>query len=204
MKIAIVTFDGFNEIDSFVALNILNRVKRDGWKAQIVGPSETLTSLNGVRVQTQQPLSFANEADAVLFGSGRLTRQMVANPALMAAFRLDPRRQLIGSQCSGALVLKRLGLVEGIPVCTDATTRPWLEEAGVCVLEQPFFASENIATAGGCLSAQYLAGWLIDRLAGPEAMAEALAYVAPVGEEAALVARVRQVIASGQALLARG
>jgi hypothetical protein len=33
MRIAVLTFDGFNEIDSFVASNILNRVK--GWSAQI-------------------------------------------------------------------------------------------------------------------------------------------------------------------------
>jgi hypothetical protein len=33
MRIAILTFDGFNEIDSFVALNLLNRVKRPGWQA---------------------------------------------------------------------------------------------------------------------------------------------------------------------------
>ena len=36
MQIVILTFDGFNEIDSFVACNILNRVR--GWRAQIVAP----------------------------------------------------------------------------------------------------------------------------------------------------------------------
>jgi len=30
MKIAIVTLEGFNELDSFVALAILNRAKADG------------------------------------------------------------------------------------------------------------------------------------------------------------------------------
>ncbi len=156
MKIAIVTFEGFNEIDSFVALNILNRIKKDGWKAEITAPTETITSMNGVTIQAQKLLSFANEADAVLFGSGRLTRKMVQDEALMNTFQLDPTRQLIGSQCSGALVLKRLGLVENTPICTDSGTRPWLEESGACVLEQPFYASGNVATAGGCLSAQYL------------------------------------------------
>ena len=32
MHIAILTFDGFNELDSFIALGILNRVKRPGWR----------------------------------------------------------------------------------------------------------------------------------------------------------------------------
>jgi len=198
MRIAIVTFEGFNEIDSFVALNILNRIKKEGWKAEITAPTETITSMNGVTIQAQKLLSFANEADAVLFGSGRLTRKMVQDEALMSSFQLDPTRQLIGSQCSGALVLKKLGLVENTPVSTDLTTRPWLEESGVCVLDQPFYASGNVATAGGCLSAQYLATWLILNKLGKAAVTDALGYVAPVGEEASFVAHALEVVMSNQ------
>lgn len=194
MRIAIVTFEGFNEIDSFVALNILNRVKQADWKAEIVASSETVTSMNGVTIHAQQPLAFANQADVVLFGSGRLTRRMIADDALMATLQLNPARQLIGSQCSGALVLKRLGLVETMPLCTDATTRPWLLEAGAQVLDQAFWASGNIATAGGCLSAQYLAAWVIDRTLGSKAVVEALRYVAPVGETEAFIAHGLAVI----------
>jgi transcriptional regulator GlxA family with amidase domain len=198
MKIAIVTFEGFNEIDSFVALNILNRVKQGGWKAEIVSPTETVTSLNGVTIRAQQPISFANEADVVLFGSGKLTRQIVQDETLLSAFRLDPARQLIGSQCSGALLMKKLGLVENIPVCTDATTRLYLLDTGACVLNQAFFAQGNLATAGGCLSAQYLAAWVILRTAGKEAVVDALGYVAPVGEEQSLVAHILEVIESSE------
>lgn len=196
MKIAIVTFEGFNEIDSFVALNILNRVKREGWKAEIAAPTLTITSLNGVTIQAQQPLEFANEADVVLFGSGRLTRQVVQDEKLLSRLQLDPTRQLIGSQCSGALIMKKLRLVEDMPVCTDSTTRPYLVEAGACVLNQSFYSTGNIATAGGCLSSQYLAAWAIMRTAGPEAVADALGYVAPVGEEQSLVAHVFEALSS--------
>src|SRR5689334_817471 len=113
MKIAILTFEGFNEIDSFVALNILNRVKQENWKAEIAAPAEVVTSMNGVTIHAQKPLSFAGEADAVLFGSGRLTRQIVRDEALLSQIKVAPERQLVGSQCSGALLLKKLGLVEG-------------------------------------------------------------------------------------------
>jgi transcriptional regulator GlxA family with amidase domain len=194
MKIAIVTFEGFNEIDSFVALHILNRVKREGWKAEIVAPSDSVTSMNGVTVHTQQPFSFVNQADAVLFGSGKLTRSVIQDEKLMSDFQLDPSRQLIGSQCSGALVMKRLGLVEDTPICTDLVTRPWLIESGVQVIDQSFMAKGNIATAGGCLSSQYLAAWVIYRSLGRKAVEEALSYVAPVGEEQSLVERVFAVI----------
>jgi transcriptional regulator GlxA family with amidase domain len=107
----------------------------------------------------------------------------------MSALQLDPARQLIGAQCSGALVLAKLGLLRDVPACTDLTTKPWVVEAGVEVLDQPFFARDNVATAGGCLASQYLATWLIARLAGLDAAAAAMHYVAPVGEKADYVDR---------------
>ena len=181
MRVAVVTFDGFNELDSLVAAHILNRV--DGWRAEITGPSEILTSMNGVAVRAQQPLEFANEADAVIIGSGRRTREMVANDALMARLRLDPRRQWIASQCSGALVLIRLGLLERDAVCTDRKTQPWIEAAGYRVLDEPFHASGRVATAGGCLASHYLATWLLWSAEGRETATDALSYVLPHGEE---------------------
>lgn len=204
MKIAIVTFEGFNEIDSFVALHILNRVKQEDWRAEIVAPSagkaspveNRVTSMNGVVVHSQQPLSFANQADAVLFGSGKGSRAAAHDDGLMAQFKLDPARQLIGSQCSGALIMERLGLVENMPICTDLTTKPWLVEAGAQVSDQAFMASGNVATAGGCLSSQYLACWIIQRKLGAEAVAEALGSVAPVGEEQSLVEHTLKVLAA--------
>ena len=111
MRIAIVTFDGFNELDSFIASAMLNRVQQPKLNALIVCPTDSVTSMNGVVVQAQAPLSFARQADAVIVGSGIHTRDVVKDPGLMAALKLDPTRQLIGGQCSGALVLAKLGLL---------------------------------------------------------------------------------------------
>ncbi|MDH1265912.1 DJ-1/PfpI family protein [Pseudomonas sp. GD03944] len=194
MRIAILTFDGFNELDSFVASALLNRLRDRGWQAQITCPGERVTSMNGVQVLAQQPLEFAREADVVLFGSGIKTRQIAEDSAILERLQLDPRKQLIGAQCSGALLMARLGLLQGMPACTDLTSKPWVIEAGVEVLNQPFFARGNLATAGGCLSAPYLAAWAIARLAGEQACAEVLHYVAPVGEKEAFVERALAVI----------
>ena len=194
MRIAILTFDGFNELDSFIALGLLNRLGSHGWKAEITSPSTHVTSMNGVTVQAQQPLEFANEADAVIFGSGIYTRAIAENSALLDRLQLDPLRQLIGSQCSGALMLARLGLLADMPACTDLTTKPWLVQAGVRVHDAPFHARGPIATAGGCLSAQYLSAWMMVRGAGVEAAAQALHYAAPVGEKEAYVERLLSVV----------
>ncbi|MGF6781922.1 AraC family transcriptional regulator, partial [Paraburkholderia sp. GAS334] len=122
-------------------------------------------------------------------GSGIHTRDVVADAALMSQLRLDPTRQLLGAQCSGTLILAKLGLLDGVPACTDVTTKPWVEEAGVAVLNQPFVARRNVATAGGCLSSQYLAAWFIARLEGVEAARNAIQHVAPVGEKETYVTR---------------
>jgi transcriptional regulator GlxA family with amidase domain len=194
MHIAILTFQGFNELDSFIALGVLNRIKTPGWRVTICCPEPTVTSMNGVTVQAQSTLADARSADAVVVGSGIKTREIVGDAALMSELVLDPSRQLIAAQCSGTLVLAKLGLLGAVPACTDLTTKPWVQEAGVEVLNQPFFAKGNVATAGGCLSSSYLAAWIIGRTEGPDAAANALHYVAPVGEKDDYVARAMKAV----------
>lgn len=190
MHIAILTFDGFNELDSLIALGILNRIKQPDWRVSLAAPSEAVTSMNGVTLHRQARLDEIESFDAVLVGSGIKTREIAQDAAIMQVLgRLDPARQLIGAQCSGTLLLAKAGLLSGVPGCTDLTTKPWVQEAGIEVLEQPFFARGNLATAGGCLASIYLAAWTLARLVGRDAAAEALHYVAPVGEKDEYVAR---------------
>ncbi|SNX65220.1 DJ-1/PfpI family protein [Streptomyces sp. TLI_55] len=195
MHIAILTFEGYNELDSLIALGVLNRVKSDGWRVTLATPSPRVTSMNGVTIEQMSTLEEACAADAVIVGSGIATREVVEDEAIMSVLRgLDPARQLIAAQCSGALVLARLGLLRSIPACTDLTTKPWVVAAGVEVLDQPFYAQANIATAGGCLASPYLAAWIIARLEGQDAAESALHYVAPVGEKEEYVERARRAI----------
>lgn len=194
MQIAVLTLDGFNELDSLIPAAILNRLKGQGWAAHITCPSEEVTSMNGVTVRAQRPLEFAAEADAVLIGSGIRTRDHAADADLLARIRLDPVRQLIGAQCSGTLLLAKLGLIGDLPACTDLTTKPWVIEAGVNVIDAPFIAHGNVATAGGCLASQYLAAWMIARGASLRDAEEAIHYVAPVGEKADYVDRALGVV----------
>ena len=87
------------------------------------------------------------------------------------------------------MLLARLGLIGALPACTDLTTKPWVTEAGIEVIDAPFVAHGNVATAGGCLASQYLAAWIIARGASVADAEAALHYVAPVGEKEAYVAR---------------
>ena len=86
MHIAILTFQGFNELDSFVALGVLNRVKKPGWRVTLCCPEPTVTSMNGVVVHAQSALSDARSADAVAL-------QIEQRPgASVSAFTITRRR----------------------------------------------------------------------------------------------------------------
>lgn len=191
MLISILTFQGFNELDSFIALGILNRIKKPNWRVEICCPEDSVTSMNGVTVLAQSRLEQLHLSDAVIVGSGMQTREVVKNPEIMQQLQegLDPNKQLIGAQCSGTLILAQLGLLGQIPACTDLITKPWVQESGVNVLNTPFYAENNVATAGGCLASQYLAAWIIAKTQGLEAAKEAIHYVAPVGEKEDYVSR---------------
>ncbi|MCY7371178.1 MAG: DJ-1/PfpI family protein [Polaromonas sp.] len=189
MHIAILTFDGFNELDSLIALGVLNRIQKPDWRVTLSCPSASVTSMNGVTVHAQSTLADACQADAVIIGSGMRTREIANDAALMASLKLDPKRQLIGAQCSGTFLLAKLGLLGAVPACTDLITKPWVLEAGIEVLNQAFCARGNVATAGGCFASQYLAGWIIARTEGLDAAKTALEYVAPVGEKQEYVSR---------------
>ncbi|MFT5113983.1 MAG: transcriptional regulator GlxA family with amidase domain [Parasphingorhabdus sp.] len=92
MNIAILTFEGFNELDSFMALGILNRMKGSGYNVQITCPTGQVTSMNGVIVKAQQQLEFANTADVVLFGSGMLTRDIGNDSSMLSRLQLGSSR----------------------------------------------------------------------------------------------------------------
>lgn len=76
MRIAILTFDGFNE-----------------------------ASMNGVTTTTQGTLGSAEDADVVLFGSGTGGREVARDENRRSGIIADPDRQFIGAQCSGTLLM---------------------------------------------------------------------------------------------------
>lgn len=188
MKISILTFEGFNEIDSLIAFRMLKWLNKEDWDIKICSPSSTVTSMGGLTIQAHELLEEASKADVVIVGSGSFTRDIVKDQAIMSRIKLNPARQIIAAQCSGTLMLANLGILNDVPACTDSMTKPWVQAAGIKVLNQPIFAKDNIATAGGCLSAAYLTGWVIGKAADLNLAIKALHYFAPVGEKEAFVA----------------
>jgi putative intracellular protease/amidase len=182
MKTAIVIFDKFTDVDLFLMWDLLNRVKVADWSVRIVGEKRSHVSSTGMSIDTHGRIEEANDSDCVLFVSGQGVREKITDEDWLRRFKLDPERQLIGSICSGSIILAKLGLLGGKTATTYPTSKTLLESFGVDVVEIPFVANGSVATAGGCLAQQYLIGWVIENLAGADWRNLVLKSIQPVGE----------------------
>ena len=181
-KIAIVIFDKFTDVDLWLMWDLLNRVRVADWSVKILGEKESHVSATGISIQTHGRVEEANDADAVLFVSGQGTRDRIADENWLAKFNLNSEKQFVGSICSGSLILAALGLLEGVTATTYPTSKTALESFGVEIVEKPFVAHGNVATAGGCLAQQYLIGWVVENLADKDWRDLILKSIQPVGE----------------------
>lgn len=181
-KISIVIFDKFTDVDLFLMWDLLNRVRIDNWSVKILGEKDAHVSATGISIATHGRIEEANDADAVLFVSGQGTRERIADDNWLKKLNLNPEKQFIGSICSGALILAKLGLLQNKLATTYPTSKTLLESFGVKVVEKPFVVNGNVATAGGCLAQQYLVGWVIENLADADWRDLILKSIQPVGE----------------------
>ena len=194
MQASIIAFDNVTDIDVFFLWELLNRVRSPNWTVRILGERERLISSTGMEIKTHGRLREAERSEVVLFSSGPGTRQLRNDRAFLSQLILDPARQMIGSMCSGALLLAALGLLEGKSATTYPTATGLLEDTA-CASSRRRSCEGNIATAAGCLAAQYLAGWVLEEKFGATTRDRVLRSVQPVGEgllfsDAAYVATV--------------
>lgn len=184
MKVSIVTFDDFTDLDLFILWDLLNRVEIADWQVKLLGDKAAHVSSTGIEVKMHAPLEEANSSAAVLFCSGRGTRRKMTDEEFLASFKLDSERQLIGAIDSGALLLGALGFLRGKRATSypSAEIKQALESFGATVVWQSFIRTGNVATAAQCLSGKFLAGWVIETLVGAKAKEDALQSVEMLDE----------------------
>lgn len=176
MKISIVTFDDFTDLDLFILWDLLNRVEDENWQVKLLGDKPNHISTTGIEIKMHGRLEEANESEAVLFCSGKGTRQKMSDKEFLDKFCLNEEKQLIGAIDSGALLLGALGLLKGKRATSypSAEIKAALENFGAEVVWKSFICERNTATAAQCLSGKYLAGWVIESLISAEARDNAL------------------------------
>jgi putative intracellular protease/amidase len=186
MKIAIIAFDDFTDLDLVLHWDILNRVRYIGgiadWSVKILGTKDAHISTLGLPIPTSGKIEEAAEADGVIITSGKGTRPLLDDAHYLTRLNLDPHRQFIGAQCSGSLILGALGLLQGKRVSAYPPILPELKKYSVELVPNSLVIEGKLATASSCLAGQYLSKWMIESLAGAEIATKVMATVTPIDE----------------------
>jgi transcriptional regulator GlxA family with amidase domain len=184
-RIAIVVFDGFDELDAVGPFEVLTNAIRAGATADVrlvrlEGPGEVRAS-HGLRVTVADRLD--SEADLVIVSGGgwnsppgtpgaRAEVQRGQLPSAIA--RLHADGATVASVCTGALIVAASGLLKGRPATTHHEALHDLAAAGASLVDARVVDAGDVLTAGGVTSGLDLALWLVEREWG-EDMASAVA-----------------------------
>jgi transcriptional regulator GlxA family with amidase domain len=175
MRIDIVIFDGFDELDAIAPYEVLRTAAGHGApiESELVGAhgAATITASHGARIVVDRGPS--EDADMLLVpGGGWFTgagvrdeiERGVVTDALAAAHE---RGAIVGSVCTGAMLLAAAGLVEGRPATTHHAAVEDLRAAGAQVVDGARFVDDgDIVTAGGVTSGLDLALYIVEKVAG--------------------------------------
>ena len=184
-KITIVAFDKFTDIDVFLAWDLFNRTKfrASDVEVKIVGTKDIHRSVCGINLEMKGQIDECNTADIVFFASGPGTRALINDVDYLNRFKLNPKKQIICSMCSGALILAALGLLDGLSATTYPTAFEELKKYNVEVLEDAHLVTHgNIGTAAGCLAAVDLVGWALEKVFDSKVKDDVIASVLPIGQ----------------------
>jgi transcriptional regulator GlxA family with amidase domain len=186
MRVAVVVFEGFDELDAIGPLEVLRNAAAmgaTGLSVELValdGAAE-VTGSHGLRVRTDGRLDPGGTDLLVIPGGGWNDRG--AHGAWAEAERGDLPAAIaaagrggavVATVCTGAMLAATAGLTRGRPAITHHAAVEDLRASGARVVEARVVDDGDLVTAGGVTSGIDLALWLVERHFGAE-LADAVA-----------------------------
>ena len=186
MRIAVVVFDGFDELDAIGPLEVLRNAATmgdAGLQVDLVAldGAVEVTGSHGLVVRTDGPLDPGRFDLLVIPGGGWNDRGAQGAwaeaergdlpAAIAAAHRAGA---VVATVCTGAMLATAAGLTRGRPAVTHHGAIEELRSSGAEVVEARVVDDGDLVTAGGVTSGIDMALWLVERHFGAE-LAEAVA-----------------------------
>lgn len=178
MDVAILIFDGFDELDAIGPFEVFQHASRHdkdlSTRLVTTDPVEMVEAQNGLRIEPDDVLG-ASEPDLVVVPGGgwydggagvRTEYDRGTIPDALVGLADDGVR--IASVCTGALLLSKAGLLEGRPATTHHTALEDLRERGADVRETRFVDDGDVLTSGGITAGFDLALHLVEQECGPD------------------------------------
>ena len=136
MPFSVVLFDGFETLDAFGPVEIVGKLEQQVTLGHFSLTGRVVTSSQGVRVETA-PLADLPEGGVLLIPGGMGTRTQVDNvPLIHRLLTLALHARSVLTVCTGAALLARTGLLDGLPATTNKLAFEWVTTQGPKVLWQ--------------------------------------------------------------------
>ena len=177
MKLALVCFDGMEELDLVGPWEVLRmwqlQYPDDGVDVFTVSLGEaTVTCAKGMKIVTDRPVSEIGEVDVVLFPGGRGTRALARDePTLELVRDLAGTGALMTSVCTGSLVYAAAGILADRPATTYWSAMGLLTDLDPSIEPRPddrWVDSGEVITAAGVSAGIDMALHLVGRLHSTE------------------------------------
>ena len=180
MRIAVVVFDGFDELDAIGPLEVLRNAAAMGQvdlSVELVAldGAAQVTGSHGLVVRTDGRLDPDRTDLVVIPGGGWNDRGAQGAwaeaergdlPAAIAA--AHEAGAVVATVCTGAMLATAAGLTRGRPAVTHHDAVEDLRAAGAEVVEARVVDDGDLVTAGGVTSGIDMALWLVERHFGAE------------------------------------
>jgi transcriptional regulator GlxA family with amidase domain len=180
VRIEIVLYDGFDELDALAPYEVLQNAASAGadFSVRLVswsGRSE-IVAAHGLRIAIQLGSPDGPRPDLVVVpGGGWNSRSAQGAWAEAERGEIPPRLAelhqagtTMAAVCTGAMLLASAGLLRGRAATTHHGAIEELRAAGAEIVSARVVDDDTIITAGGVTSGLDLTLWLVERFAGPQ------------------------------------
>lgn len=180
MRMQIVVYDGFDELDALAPLEVLRRAAELGADLTVelvtLEPRDEVTAAFGLRLRPDGVLDPDAPPDLLLvpgggWNAGGTTgvRAEIARGELPADIaRLHAGGTVIATVCTGAMLAAAAGLTRGRHATTHTAALDALRQSGADVPAARVVDDGDLISAGGITSGLDLALWVVERFFGPQ------------------------------------
>jgi transcriptional regulator GlxA family with amidase domain len=173
MRIEILLYDGFDELDALGPYEVLRNAAVGGADVdtELVGANGAgeVVASHGARLVVERGLS--GRADVVIVPGGgwndraaRGARAEAERGDLPRALRAERERgAALASVCTGGMLLAAAGLTDGRPATTHHGALDELRASGAQVVPERVVDDGDLVTSGGVTSGLDMALWLVER-----------------------------------------
>jgi transcriptional regulator GlxA family with amidase domain len=184
MRIAVVVFDGFDELDAIGPYEVLRNAAQGGAEVEVElvtrEPADRVTGSHGLTVEPQGVLDGGYDLVVVPGGgwNDRAQRGAYAEaqagdlPAALGD--LHEAGTVVASVCTGGMLVSAAGLTRGRPAVSHHATLEELASQGAEVVHARVVDDGDLVTSGGVTSGIDMALWLVEREWG-KALADGIA-----------------------------